>query len=142
MIVRQSHTQSWDRFISNLEHDVHGRRVMAYKIMKVLNRNVREAVSFNPIEVDTWKKHYTQLWYEVSEEEEEAVRRQEEEEGKDNSGEDDVMEVDSLTLEELLHALTELKNRKSPGLNGINTELLKYGGILLQLRLLHFLNMC
>ena len=128
-IVRQAHRQSWERFISNIEHDVHGRQVMAYKIMKMLNGKEREEVSVNPITVELWKKHYTQLWY--SEDEEEGVIT-----------ECDAESIDAITLEELLQALRESKNRTSPGLNGINIELLKYGGILLQLRLLHFLNMC
>lgn len=40
-IVRQAHKQSWERFISVIKHNVFG-KVMAYKVLKVLNRNERE----------------------------------------------------------------------------------------------------
>lgn len=43
-------------------------------------------------------------------------------------------------MEELQQAMNGVKNRKVPGLNRINAELIKYGGILLHLRLLHFFN--
>jgi len=39
-------------------------------------------------------------------------------------------------------AIKIMKNRKAPGLNGINVALVKYSGSLFHLRLLHFLNMC
>ena len=43
---------------------------------------------------------------------------------------------DNLTLEEVQMALRQMKNRKATRLDGVNTEFLKYGGTLLELRLL------
>ena len=50
--------------------------------------------------------------------------------------------VDLLTLEELVDALNERKNRKAAYSDGMNLELLKYDGILLLWRRLHSLNQC
>jgi hypothetical protein len=50
--------------------------------------------------------------------------------------------IDDITLEEVTKAIKSMKNRKAPGLNGINVELVKYSGSLFHLKLLHFLNMC
>lgn len=51
-------------------------------------------------------------------------------------------EIDHFTLDELLDALQRSKNRKATGPDGINLELLKYGGLMLHLRLLHLYNEC
>lgn len=50
--------------------------------------------------------------------------------------------TDLITIEELQEALKQLKNRKASGIDKINSELLKYGGMLLQWRLLHIINTC
>ena len=62
LIVRQLHRQSWHRFISSIEHNVHGWQVIAYKVVKTLKSRKREAVSFTPIGMDTWNAvSYTHL---------------------------------------------------------------------------------
>lgn len=62
------HKQSWERFIANIEHDVHGRQVLAYKIMKMLNRNERETLCVNCIHESEWRKHYSKFWYDINKE--------------------------------------------------------------------------
>lgn len=127
-IIKKAHTESWERFIGCIEHDLHGRQSLAYKVIKTLNKNERENIQINAIDKQSWIEHYKKLWY-----------NEEESGATDNYA---CKEVDSLTIEELLEALKRSKNRKATGLNGINTELLKYAGILFHLRLLHLYNMC
>lgn len=126
-IIKKAHSDSWERFIGRIEHDLFGRQALAFKVMRSLNKNVRENVQINIIEKDRWIKHYKDLWYE---EQSETVKIQAN------------ADVDNLSIEELQEALKKSKNRKAPGMNGINTEFLKYAGILFHLRLLHFFNMC
>jgi hypothetical protein len=61
---------------------------------------------------------------------------------RDSLEEQTNIDIDDITLEEVTKAIKSMKNRKAPGLNGINAELVKYSGFLFHLRLLHFLNMC
>ena len=48
-IIRIVHNESWQIFVSNTENDIHGRQNMAYKVMKHMNKNERDAVDINVI---------------------------------------------------------------------------------------------
>lgn len=52
------------------------------------------------------------------------------------------MEVDRIEMSELKCAVKGVENSKGPGLDKINSELLKYGGVLLELKLLCLRNRC
>jgi mannitol-1-phosphate/altronate dehydrogenase len=80
-------------------------------------------VNINTIKKEDWIKHYTNLWFSLQAEED---NREEEENKIDNEITEDI------TMEELNETLKRSKNRKSPGLDTINTELFKYGGSKLQ----------
>lgn len=127
-IARRAHQQYWDIFVSNIEHDLHGRQEVAYKIIKHLNSQERDTARLNVIEDEEWKRHYQELWCQA-----EANR----DEGSDISA-----CVDMITLDELQQALRDSKNRKASGLDKINMELLKHGGPLFELRFLHLINEC
>jgi hypothetical protein len=42
--VRRVERQSWETFVSRIEHGVHGRQTKAYKILKELNKNERKII--------------------------------------------------------------------------------------------------
>lgn len=128
-MTRKAHNDYWEHFIATLENDVHGRQTVAFKTMKYLNQSEKESASINTITLEQWKQHYKSLWYDAN-----II-----EENKRN--EHNTM-IDLITLEELQKALKDMKNRKACGPDGINAELLKYGGLLLQFRLLHLYNIC
>lgn len=130
-LVRQNKQESWDKFVSDIEDDVHGRQQIAFKLIRKLNNDKREAANITVIDKDEWVKHYTQLWYtKEGEQDNEGVQIE-------SNG-----NVDTLTLQELDNVLRAFKNRKATGLDNVNLELIKYGGLRLKLRFLEFINMC
>lgn len=129
-IVRQANQASWDKFISVLENDVHGRQQCAYKVLKFLNKDEKDNAFLNVIPGKDWIEHYKDLW---CAQDLEIVCSENQ---RYNSG------VDLLTIEELQGALKSTKNRKATGLDAINGELIKYGGAALERRFLHLLNEC
>lgn len=130
-IVREAHQQSWNKFISEIENDIHGNQTFSYKVLKHLNKSEKDVARINVIQQDVWIQHYKELWFQ--ENEDNVVTENENVE---------VIDVDPITKEELDEVFKETKNRKSTGPDGINMELLKYGGILLHFRLLHLINQC
>lgn len=127
-LTRTAHQQSWEKYVSEIEHDVHGRQLVAYKILKHLSSSEKDTVKLNIIADETWKKHYEKLWCNPNIVTEEDAS--------------EYYTVDAITLIELRQALKETKNRKACGPDGLNSELLKYGGFLFELRFLHLLNEC
>jgi hypothetical protein len=96
--------------------------------MRHLNCESQNTARLNVIKEKQWIEHYKNLRYDP---------------GEENASEEDHTGkiVDEISMEELESAIQGLKNRKVPGLDGINLELFKYGGIPLKLRLLHLLNL-
>ena len=97
--------------------------------MKILNNSKRKNIRVNMIEANEWTNHYRKLYFDS------AIENDKEYISKPSG-----KGLDKLTIEELQQAMNGMKSRKAPGLNGINAELIKYGGTLLHLRILHFLN--
>lgn len=128
-LIKRSHSESWERFIASIEHDIHGRQNVAFKLMKHMNKAEKDTASINIITEHQWIQHYRNLWYDENCEENYYV-------------ESDSSSIDQIDIKELEAALKVTKNRKATGLDGINAELIKYGGMILKFCFLHFLNMC
>lgn len=142
-IVRRAHQESWDRLISNIEHDIHGRQEVAYKLMRQLNKQERDTARLHTIDKEAWIQHYRELWTDGADN------------GKKDESDTDCLSRfsggdcsntlytgDPITLTEVQEAVKQMKNRKATGLDNINIELIKYGGIMLHLRILHLVNEC
>ena len=56
--TRKIKRQCWETFVSRIEHDLHGRQLNAYKIIKNLNRTEKDNLQFNPITEHTWLDYY------------------------------------------------------------------------------------
>jgi len=111
--TRKIKRQCWETFISRIEHDLHGRQINAYKIIRNLNRTEKGNLRLNPIVEHTWLDYYQKLWTKQF---------------SDNTTEDNCAKltencVDLITMEELETTIKALKSRKSPGSDGINNEL-------------------
>lgn len=126
--VRQITRDSWDKYISEIENDIHGRQNCAYKIMKHLNKEERDTLNINPIEEQKWLNYFKELW--TSRESKEFILAQPQQ------------NIDPITQEELQNALQTGKNKKAPGTDKINLELLKYASNKTQIKILNFINVC
>jgi hypothetical protein len=127
-IVNKTHQESWERFIAMIETDIHGRQTLAYKVMRYSNNVERDTEKLDIIQEKELIEHYKNLWYDPQLEQESNEKYE-------------CYNIDKLTVNELEEALNKSKGRKSPGPDGISTELIKYGGTLLKLRFLHLLNL-
>jgi len=58
---RKIKRQCWETFVLRIEHDLHGRQINAYKIIKNLNRTEKDNLQFNPITEHTWLDYYHKL---------------------------------------------------------------------------------
>ena len=111
--TRKIKRQCWETFVSRIEHDLHGRQLNAYKIIRNLNRTEKDNLQLNPIVEHTWLDYYQKLWTKQF---------------NDNTTEGKGAKltencVDLITMEELE---TTIKARKSPASDGINNELYKH----------------
>ena len=48
--------------MSRIEHDLNGRQINAYKIIRNLNRTEKDNLQLNPIPEHTWLDYYQKLW--------------------------------------------------------------------------------
>jgi len=56
--TRKIERKSWETFVSRTEHDLHGRQLNAYKIIRNLNRTEKDNLRLNPIVEHTWLDYY------------------------------------------------------------------------------------
>jgi hypothetical protein len=60
--TRKIKRQCWETFVSRIEHDLHGRQINAYKIIRNLNRTDKDNLQLNPTAELTWLDYYQKLW--------------------------------------------------------------------------------
>jgi hypothetical protein len=79
---------------------VHGRQILAYKMIRKLNNSVRESVHLNCIEEEEWRRHYENLWYN-------------EEYMDETTKINEPHRLDNITIEEVKEELENSMNRKN-----------------------------
>jgi hypothetical protein len=95
--------------------------------LKDLNTGTKDNVRLNPIPHNEWRQFYKDLW---TDEEQDLFPT------ALNDG-----NIDPIILDEL-SALTQFKNKKAPGSDEINIELLKEAPLTLLIRLLDLITTC
>jgi hypothetical protein len=88
---------------------VHGRQILAYKMIRKLDNSVRESVHLNCIKEEEWRRHYENLWYN-------------EEYKVEPTKINEPHKLDNTTTEEIKEALESSKYRQTTGLDGLNME--------------------
>jgi hypothetical protein len=111
--------ESWDRFISRIEHDIFGKQNMAYKVLKHLNRTNKDTIEINNIEDQKWINHYKHLW---------CTNPPHSDNDEPETTTIPSTGIDEISDEELEQSLKSMKYRKAAGPDGLNSELFKYGG--------------
>ena len=122
--------RKWDIFISNnIEYDNHGHQTKAYKILKELNKYEKDNLCINIFLENQQLDYYQELCT--------APNKATDIEFATNNA-----HVDNISMEELMSALKNSKNRKLPGSDGIHTELFKYALTPFPHRFLDLINIC
>lgn len=118
---------SWEKFVSNIEHDLYRIRPNSYKILKHLNQDTRETGSLKcKLDSDKFFYYYKNLWNDYN--------------FNQQNWTPENYENYEITEDELETILTKLRNGKAPGEDNIPSELYKYSSKKFKTRLLKFFN--
>ena len=110
--IREIKEGYWESFTADMEHDIYGVQKKVWKLIRSTKKEVNELVINNKITIHEWEKSFYELYKGTSDDLEPML---------------DVREDISLTKEDIEKELRSLKNRKSPGPDGIFNEMIKYG---------------
>jgi Reverse transcriptase (RNA-dependent DNA polymerase)/Endonuclease-reverse transcriptase len=90
---------------------------------------------------ECWRKYFMELFLDG-----EIVERSESGNVNERVSEEDTWERDDvqkdMSMDELKKAMKKLKNGKAAGVDGVTSEMIKYGGAVLDVRLLQLMNAC
>jgi hypothetical protein len=95
--VHKYRRKNWEEFVSYLENDITRPQPQTYKIIKNLNKEVKETVRINIIPHKTWLNYCEDLWSQSSETLQNTTI------------------TETITLDELVTVLKNIKNNKAPG---------------------------
>jgi hypothetical protein len=124
--ARKLKRESWERFVSHLEHETHKLRPKTYKILRRMDTNFTERVRLPKVDVAEAMDYFVKHW---SGENEELPQIEAEE----------IEEM--FTIEDLNKVLLTMKNGKATGEDNIPAELYKYATPSFKKRLLKFYNL-
>jgi len=119
--IREIKEGYWENFTADMEYDIYGAQKKVWKLIRSTKKEVNELVFNNKITIDEWEKFFSELYQGTSDDFESIPA---------------IREEIPLLQEDIEKELRSLKNRKSPGPDGIFNEMLKYGGTELTLHLM------
>ena len=107
-MIKEGH---WESFTADMEHDIYGAQKMIWKLLKNSKREISESFPINEISIQEWDKFFCDLYQDSTYDTVESTI--------------ELMDDITLSIEEVEKELKSLKNRKSPGPDGISNEMLK-----------------
>lgn len=111
----------WGKFSSDMEHDLYGGQKRIWNMLRNRKKPVNEYVHTKSITTETWESYFRTLYTNTKSRETEQL-------DSDTEGKEDKSTLEQIPKEKIKLTIGTLKNRKAPGLDNINNELLKYGG--------------
>ena len=111
--IREIKEGYWESFTADMEHDIYGAQKKVWKLIRRTKKEVNELVTYSKSTIDEWENFFRKLYRGTSDDLEPMFA---------------ISEDIPLSKEDIEKELRLLKNRKSPGPNGISNEMLKYGG--------------
>jgi len=127
--IRRRQRFSWDKCVTDLEHDIYRTQPKVYKTLKQISKDVEETARIQGnTDKNVFLQYCEKVWNTTN-----INELQLEHNSADYSHA-------SVTFDELEKVLKLTKNGKAPGQDNINSELYKFAPAEFKLRLLQFLN--
>ena len=104
--IREIKEGYWESFTADTEHDIYGAQKKMWKLIRT-KKEVNELVINNKITIDEWEKFFCELYRGTSDDSEPKL---------------DIMEDIPISKEDIEKELRSLKNRNSPGPDGISMK--------------------
>lgn len=113
-LVRHLKNEYWEQFSAKLEKDFYGTQKQTWRVIRQQRKEIAELYESTLIPEHKWEQYLTELF-----------------KGTPNGIGTNAPRIQhdvEVSIDEVAEAIKSLKNRKSPGQNGIYNELLKCGG--------------
>jgi endonuclease/exonuclease/phosphatase family metal-dependent hydrolase len=103
----------WKKFTEDMEKDLYGAQKKVWKMLRNRKKPINELIQTKSITIEQWESYFKELYNDNSEKSTKTLPTNEKVE---------------ITETETARAIKKLKNRKSPGIDNIPNELIKYAG--------------
>lgn len=120
----------WEQFSNDMKRDLYGGQRKVWNMLRNRRKPINDYIQISKITKKEWETYFKKLYTNTNDKDEGNQTAERTEEGEW-----------LVTREMLTKTVTKLKNRKSPGVDNITNEMIKYGGSALMDELLRFYNM-
>lgn len=117
--IQKIKREHWERFSSDMEHDLYGGQKKIWNLLRSRKKPINEYIQSTRITSEEWEKYFEKLYSATETKTPTRIEHPE----NDNHPQDR-----TIPLEKIQKIVTKLKNRKAPGIDEITNEMIKHGG--------------